>query len=432
MNRLLFFFVMFFPLVVSEKAFCASSEWFNRIYERIPDEIRGTYRFDGVEVFPLPDYRRLLDYQEENESRRADWSKQQLRMVVNAQEYDLNEPIYMRFFLKNVSDDDLLYYMASDDIGSNLKLSIVHEDDTLVEKTQGGPMLHPSMNPAWGKYYLNANNYLRPGRETEIYRLQNITLEQVYPLIRPGKYRMTASFFYSPIVYSEDREEIKSEPIEFVIRDKQFEPPLEPVRVQVIQGREYRHPENPKPIERKDLWKYAKDQWENNFFGTTKFRLAFDPSKDQHCFNPDEPIDLLLYTFDNERWLRRFPWPVDEEFPPPQMNNVPLFALDNIPYRGVRLVLFTPEGRKVSKVLSSPGDAPDTCAELPEGILNLRKVFDLSTPGKYRLSGDLRSVRPGQQFVPSLESNEVEFEIVRGPHFSPNDLIEPNGPTEQQ
>ena len=100
MNRLLFFFVVFFPLSINEKAFCALSEWLDRIYEKIPDEIRGTYRFDGIEIYPLPDYSRLHYYQEENESRRANWPKQRLRMTVNAQEFDLKEPINMRFFFE--------------------------------------------------------------------------------------------------------------------------------------------------------------------------------------------------------------------------------------------------------------------------------------------------------------------------------------------
>jgi len=386
-------FVILFSLSINEKTFCASSEWLERIHEEARENERlfwtnNNILVDGTDINLLTDPERPLSYYLENNIK-GDWSKRQLRMAINAREYDLNEPIYVRFFLKNTSDDDQLYNMTTAQFGSRLTLLIFYEDDIPIEKIQGGPTLFPSQN-FWFMAYMECYNLLRPGREMQICCLQNSTLEELYPLTRPGKYRVTVSY-----------EETQALPIEFVIRDKQYEPPLEPVQVQIIGGREYRHPENPNPIERKDLWKYAKDQWGNDFFYNTKFRLAFDPSKDQHCFNPDEPIDLLLYTIDHDLWWRG----------PPPIKSMPLFALDRIPYRGVRFVLFTPEGRRISKVLSSPGDAPDTFAELDDGILDLRKVFDLSTPGKYRLSGELRSMRPGQQFVPPLESNEIEFEI---------------------
>jgi len=407
MNRLLFFFIAFFSLSVCDKTLCASSEWLDQICKRIIAENQGKRYYnsivEGVDIRPLPDYSHISYYKKANE--KADYSKQRLRMAVNTQEYDLNEPIYVRFFLKNMSNDDLIYYMAQGSLGfdTHLSLQIIYEDGSSIEKIQKDTNIFP-MKLSGNIYVFSTRcyNYLCAGREIEISRLQDTTLEQIYSLTRPGKYRVTALFS----IYNG---EIEAEPVEFVIRDRQFELPLEPPRFIDTYGGRQELPS--RQIERRYLWNYAKDQWGNPFFYTTKFRLAFDPSKDQHCFNPDEPIDLLLYTFDNERWLRRFPWPVDEKFPPPQMNNVPLFALDKIPYRGVRLVLLTPEGRRVSKVLSSPGDAPDTCAELDEGILDLRKVFDLTTPGKYRLSGDLRSVRPGQQFVPPLDANEIEFEI---------------------
>ena len=373
MNRLLFFFVIFFALVISEKAFCASSDWLESTYNKT-HKSKGDSFIDTVDTHSPPDLGRSLLYYQEK-SKEVDWSK--LRMVFNAKEYDLNESIYVRFFLKNMSDDDQLYSMTYDQFGSRLKLLIFYENDTPIEKIQKEPEEPPlsSSRPrsmSVTGYIVTSYKLLRPGRETEINHLFLYTprhsfyppLEELYPLTRPGKYRVTASFG-----------EVQAEPVEFVIRDRQYEPPSNPIE--------------------------PKDQWGNDFFYNTKFRLAFDPSKNQHCFNPDEPIDLLLYTIDHALWWRT----------PPPKNNVPLFALDKIPYRGVRLVLFTPEGWKVSKVLSSPGDVPDTFAELNEGILNLRKVFDLTTPGKYRLSGDLRSVRPAQQFVPPLESNEIEFEI---------------------
>jgi len=402
MNRLLFFFIAFFSLSVCDKALCASSEWLDQIYKRFIDENRGICYYDsiidGVDIRPLPDYSRVSYHMKA--SANADYSKQRLRMAVNGQEYDLNEPIYVRFFLKNMLDDDLLYYMIGPTgFDCHLSLQIVYEDGSSIENKQKDANIFPIKMS--GILYANCTslyNYLRAGREIEISRLQDTTLEQIYSLTRPGKYRVTASFS----IYNA---EIEAEPVEFVIRDKQFEFPLEPVQVQVIDGREYRFPENPKPIERWYLWKYTKDPWGTPFFCITKFRMAFDPSKTQLCFNQNEPVDLLLYTIDCDLWLRRCLLDVEER------PNVPLFALDKIPYRGVRLVLFTPEGRRISKVLSSPGDDPDTFAKLDNGILDLRTVFDLSTPGKYRLSGDLRSVRPGQQFVPPLESNEVEFEI---------------------
>jgi len=46
--------------------------------------------------------------------KKADWSKRQLRMEFNAKEYDWIEPVYVRLFLKNMSDDDQLYSMAFD------------------------------------------------------------------------------------------------------------------------------------------------------------------------------------------------------------------------------------------------------------------------------------------------------------------------------
>ena len=365
MRFLTLFLIMVFA--VSEKALCASSELFH--IQGIVIKIYGEFNnnlIDGIEIHPyLNDDKYII---------KRDFSKSQLRMTINANEYDLNEPIYVRFFLKNLSNDNFFFYKTFDNpYGYGLSLQIVYEDGSPVEKTQLGANFFPQIPKRSSGPRIP--HYLCPGREMEIYRLPDtVTLESVYQLTQPGKYRITALLSYSPTL-SMDREQIKAEPMEIVIRDKQYKPPLNPIE--------------------------PKDQWGNDFFYTTKFRLAFDPSKDQHCFHQDEPIDLLLYTIDHELWRRT----------PPPKNEVPLFALDRISYRGVRLVLFTPEGRRISKVLSSPGDAPDTCAELNDGILDLRKVFDLSTPGKYRLSGELRSMKPGQQFVPPLESNEIEFEI---------------------
>jgi len=76
---------------------------------------------------------------------------------------------------------------------------------------------------------------------------------------------------------------------------------------------------------------------------------------------------------------------------------------------------------KPSFVKLGPGDE----VEMEPGEVQLNLYYDVSSPGKYLLKCQRSTVIPGQKFDLPLESNEVEFEIVQGSHFSPGDLVDP-------
>jgi len=68
---------------------------------------------------------------------------------------------------------------------------------------------------------------------------------------------------------------------------------------------------------------------------------------------------------------------------------------------------------------------PGEEVEMEPGEIQLNLYYDVSSPGTYVLKCQRSTVIPGQKFDSPLESNEVEFEIVRGSHFTPSDLVDP-------
>ncbi|MGL6194716.1 MAG: hypothetical protein ACRC2T_07840 [Thermoguttaceae bacterium] len=369
------FLIAFLAFVVCENSLGAIPKTF----ETYPQILRGggdcIEKIDDIDIGPLPDYARISNYIDENKEN--DWSKQQLRMTVNAQEYDLNEPIFARLFLKNVSDTNLLYYFDPIVLGSNITLSIVHEDGKPFEKITKGAGLCSPYHPYYIKYEPKLYNFLRPGRETQIYRLGEYTqsLDKMYRLNRPGKYTVTASYIYgaqSP-VFNADNEEsgetrnsvtITAEPVEFVIRNKKYMVPSY----------------SPLP----------KDEWGNNYFHDTRFRMIFNTEEKQSHLTKESAIDIILFTVEKNYYGGRIP------------------ALEKVPNNSLQLTLTTPEGKKITEAII--GDT-EKMVDLKGGIIRLSDIFDLSKPGKYRVCGQLDSIKEGQRFVPPLQTNDLEFEI---------------------
>jgi len=129
--------------------------------------------------------------------------------------------------------------------------------------------------------------------------------------------------------------------------------------------------------------------------------------------NPDHAASLTQFFADRINRLKQ----INPEVPAPKLRLGQL-RFPDVP-RDAAEVDWVFE--KPSFVKLGPGEE----VEMEPGETQLNLYYDVSTPGKYVLKCQRSTVIPDQKFDSPLESNEIEFEIVGGSHFSPSDLVDP-------